>query len=140
MRGIERRVTAAVALSLAFGMACSISLRDWQYFERSGSLVILVDIVVAWRDLVSLVGEVERLYEGVIGDLKSQLSATRPGGLIHGAMHDGVSKSLNDLSADFAALNDLLRKRIRTIEAIVLGIGTIVWGYGVPLGNFLWPF
>jgi len=140
MRGIERKVTAAVLASLAFGITLSVSLRDWQYFERSGSLVTLVAIVLVWRDLVSLVGDMEKIYSGLVGSLKRRMDAARPQGLLAGTMHDGQFQSLGEMNADLAKMNALLRKRIRTMEAIVFGLGTFVWGYGAPIAILIWPF
>jgi hypothetical protein len=148
MAGIERKVTAAVLLSLALGLVCAVVLRDWQWFERSGSLVILVGIGLAWKDLVSVVGEVDRLYQGQVKTLKARVETVRPRGLINAAVQadnaesvalpDGSRTSLDEFATEMAALTKLLRKRLRTIEAVVLGIGTIVWGYGAPVGNLVW--
>lgn len=140
MRGIERKVTAAVLASLLFGATLGMSLRDWQYFERSGSLVTLVAIVLVWRDLVSSVGDMEKVYGGLFESLRRQMEDARRRGLIAGSMYDGQCQSLDEMTVDLVAMNTLLRKRIRTMEAVAFGLGTIVWGYGAPIASLVWRF
>ncbi|KQC08983.1 MAG: hypothetical protein APR62_03620 [Smithella sp. SDB] len=137
MRGIECKVAVAVLLLLIFGTILSLVSQDWQYFERSGSLVVLVGIGIAWRDIVSLAGNIEKLYEGDIEKQLTQLKMARPKGIVAGSVYDSQINEIDADRAEFKKVISLLRKRIRTIEAMVLCIGTIVWGYGMPFVNFI---
>jgi len=139
MRGIERRMAASVLLVMVFGIAWSIAAQDWQWFERSGALIILVAIGFVWLDHISLVGDVEKLYGEQYQALLDQLRP-RPTGIIAGAMHDGKRERIEAAQMTLAEMGDLLRKRIRTAEAVTLGIGTMVLGYGAPLGKYLCGF
>jgi hypothetical protein len=140
LRGFERKLYAAVLLSLGLGVAWSLSAHDWQYFERSGSLVIVAAITMAWRDHVSLLGNVERFYKGEFKRLLAEFYAKRPTGIIASAMHDGKREEIKAACSNVEELIALLKQRLRTTEAAILCLGTIIWGYGSPIGNLLWSF
>lgn len=140
MRGFERKLYAAVVLSIAFGVAWSVAARDWQYFERSGSLVILAAVTMAWRDHVQLLGEVERFYQSEFERLLAKLNALRPTGLIATAVHNSKREKLAATASNFDELLAALKQRLRTTEAVVLCLGTFIWGYGSPIGNLVWSF
>lgn len=140
MRGLERRLYAAVLLLIICGLMWSFLLHDWQYFERSGSLLIIVAIALTWRDLVSLIGNVEKLYQGEFNRLLATFDSARPPGILAGAMHNGKRKDIEAAHRNVEELTRLLRLRLRTTEAAILILGTIIWGYGSVLGNLIWRF
>lgn len=140
MRGIERRVYAAVLLALLFGVVWSVSSRDWQYFERSGSLVIIVGVGLTWRDLVQLVGRVEDFYRGEFARLQFVLDAQRPPGILASAMHEVNREKIEATNSEVQELIHMLKRRLRTTEAVIVCLGTLVWGYGSVVGNALWSF
>ena len=138
LRGLERYVYAAVMLLLACGVVQSVQFNDWQYFERSGSLVIVIAIMLAWRDLVSLLGDVRRFYSDEFARRMSDMDRSRPNGLISGAMHDGERERIVAVSSEVDELIKMLRARLHTTEAAILILGTVVWGYGSVIARFLW--
>jgi hypothetical protein len=138
LRGFEQKLYAAVVLSVALGVAWSIAASDWQYFERSGSLVILAAITMAWRDHVQLLGKVERFYQSEFKRRLSECEASRPRGLMAANAPDTRREEIEATASSFDELMSLLKRRLRTTEAVVLGLGTFVWGYGAPIGNLLW--
>jgi hypothetical protein len=140
MRGLERRVYGAVILLLMCGILWSILLHDWQYFERSGSLVVVVAIALGWRDHVSLLGNVKNIYQAQFDRLLAKLDATRPSGIVAGAIHDKGRQDIEAASMNVEELISLLRRRLRTTEVAILCLGTIVWGYGSVIGNLIWCF
>jgi hypothetical protein len=140
LRGFEQRLYAAVVLSIVFGIAWSISARDWQYFERSGSLVIVAAVTMAWRDHVQMLGRVERFYQNVFKHLAAELGAKRPSRLIATTIHDAKCEEIKAAYSDIDQLIAMLKQRLRTTEAAVLCLGTFIWGYGSPIGNLLWSF
>lgn len=140
MRGLECRLFAAVSLVLVFGIAWSVLLHDWQWFERSGALVILVAVGLGWKDHVSLLGKIENLYLGQFDKLLAEVDAAQPTGLIATAMQDGQREEVRNLRMTTAELITGLRKRVRTTEVAILCLGTVVWGYGSPAGNLFWSF
>ena len=140
MRGIEMRICAAVLLVLLFGVVGSVSYRDWQYFERSGSLVIVVGVGLTWRDFVNLPGKVEEFYQTEYVRLLADFDARRPAGIIAGAMHDGKRDEIDNVRSNGEELIRMLKQRLRTTEAVIVCLGTVVWGYGSIIGNALWSF
>lgn len=140
MRGFEQRLCAAVLLLITFGMVWSLAARDWQYFERSGSLIILVGIHMTWRDFVQLLGRVEVFYHRQVEQLSVSRTPTQPSGLLFAEMVDPNQKGMEALSSEVREVFANMKRRLRTIEAFVLGLGTFVWGYGSPIGNLFWSF
>ena len=140
MRGIERPVYVAVILSLIFGIALSFALRDWQYFERAGSLVILVGVLLTWRDLAGLLGEVEKIYEHELSTMQRSLDARKSTSLYEQAHQNRERTEAIDPQSQIVEVVALMRLRLRTTEAAILSIGTVVWGYGAPICGYLWPF
>ena len=138
MRGFERKLYAAVVLSILLGITWSIAASDWQYLERSGSLVILAAVTMAWRDHVQLLGRVERFYQSEFNRLLGQWDAHRPTGLISTPARDTTRE---EIAATASTVNELitsLKQRLRTTEVVVLCLGTFIWGYGTPIGNLIW--
>nr|WP_295781172.1 hypothetical protein [Rhodoferax sp.] len=140
MRGFERRLYAAVLLALLFGVTWSLTARDWQFFERSGSLVVVVGVALTWRDFVQTLGNVESFYRAEYARLLRDFDAQRPTGIIAGAMHDGKREDIEAKQAYAVEMVGMLKDRLRTTEAVIVCLGTLVWGYGSPLGNALWSF
>ena len=137
LRGLERYVYAAVLLLLACGAVQSVQFNDWQYFERSGSLVIVVGIMLAWRDYVSLLGDMRKFYADEIAKRLAEIDRSRPSGLITGAMHDGVREKIVAASSNIDELVAMLRFRLRTTEVAILIVGTLVQGYGSVIVRLL---
>lgn len=140
MRGFEIKLYFSVFAPLLFGLISSIFWKDWQYFERSGSLVIVVAIILAWYDHVNKLGDMERFYKVQFSYLLAEMERSRPKGIIAGAMHDGKREQMIEVSSNLENLCAMLKLRLRTTEAIVLCIGTLVWGYGSIVGNIFWHF
>ena len=145
LRGLEQRIYAAVILLLAWGVVQSVQFRDWQYFERSGSLVIVIAIMLAWRDLVTLFGDVRRFYADEFARRISDIDRSRPSGF--GAVRNGQlekilvnRENIVEASSEVDELIKTLRMRLRTTEAAILILGTLVWGYGSIIAKFLWNF
>jgi len=136
MQGVEVKIFVAVLLTLICGALISIEAENWTWFSRSGAFVVLIGIYLAWRDLVSLVGDVRKLYsESMQSYLKVLDSLPRfqssELGIVGGAMAKGEEKRRIENETEQAMEQfDLLRFRIRSLEAIVLSLGTFVWGFG----------
>jgi hypothetical protein len=80
MKGLERRLFVAISLILVFGMVLSICKHDWQYLERTGSLIIVVTIGLGWKNLVTKLGDVENLYRNLADRKLAEIEA-EPDGL-----------------------------------------------------------
>ena len=140
LRGFERKLYAVVLLSIASGITWSVSAHDWQYFERSGSLVIVAAVTMAWRDHVHLLGEVKRFYQGEFQRLLAELDERRPAGIVGTVVHDAKIEKIRTKYSNFDELIAMLTQRLRTTEATILCLGTFIWGYGSIIGNLFWSF
>jgi hypothetical protein len=137
LKGIERKIFAVIALLLISGIALSISVGDWQYFSGSGSLVVIVGITVTWRDIAGNVQWFENMAKQTIEKELGKLNSTEPRGLIALAQKEAVEKKLGEYSKNLDELFVLLRRRLRTIEALTLIIGTFISGYGSVIGTLI---
>lgn len=129
LKGIERNTAILVFLIIVAALLSSIHVGSWDYFERSGSLIVIVGIYLAWRDITGKLDSVNRFQAQKFRGLK-------PKGIINSAMHPATSEDA--FQADVEKSIEILKKRVRNLEAIVLATGTFIWGYGSVLGNYLY--
>jgi hypothetical protein len=143
--GAERLIYSAVILVLTCGALQSVQFNDWELFERSGSLVIIIAITLAWRDYVSLLGDVRKFYSNEFEKRIRTIDSTLPRGF--GALPNGrlqtmleIRQKTTESLSEIDQLIQILRKRLRTTEIAILILGTVISGYGSVVGQFLWNF
>lgn len=137
MKGVETTIYAAVFLLVSMGVAQSISFGSWQHLERSGSLIIITGVLVAYYDYVSLLGDMRVFYRTKFKKLLSEMESSKPKGIISGVMHDGKIDDTNTKAKEIDRLLVLARKRVNTIEATIIILGTFISGYGILIGKLL---
>ena len=111
-----------------FGVFSAFMSRDWQYFERSGSLLVILAI---WGFGSSHMDNLENRFAAEIRALREKI--------------EKGEESEYDLAWQKSTLEKLapperfnkLRGRILRIEASVAVIGTLIWGYGSLL-KYVW--
>ena len=140
LKGIEQKVSLAVILLFASGIALSISVKDWQYLAGSGSLIVILGIYVAWRDIAGRVQWFENVAKQTIRKELTNLQTSEPRGLIAHAQREAVETKLEDHSKSLDELFALLRRRLRSLEAATLIFGTFISGYGTIIGTFMHKF
>jgi hypothetical protein len=102
--------------------------KDWGLFERSGSLIVIAGVALAWRDLT---GKIDWAKEYAIDEFdKTILALQSEGGLIKRAMNMPRIEELNGQSAEIQKQLAAAKIRARSYEALALIIGTLIWGYG----------
>lgn len=132
---VERSIYAANFLLIVSGIALSLSLNDGQYFERFGSLIVIVGIKVAWKDLT---GRFDRIEDLVSTPLKTELAklvTESSRGMLSQHKNMARENEISEQSKQLKELFKILRNRIRAIEAITLILGTFIWGFGNILFN-----
>ncbi len=140
-KGIEQRIYLATILLSVMGVALSISLKDWQYFERSGSLIVILGIIVAWEDIT---GNLEAYLNANIDVLAKKIQeienrSTR--GLLNSSGENSEDKNrLESYKEKLQELDRLMKLRLKAVEVCILILGTFVWGYGGLIGNLLFKF
>lgn len=139
-KGIETKIYIANILLFISGISMSISFKSWQHLEGAGSLIVIVGISVAWRDLSGRIewfeGMVTRSIEKEIMIIKNKDSK----GLISSAIDSANEEKLTQFKKSVSELTEVMKYRLRTIEAFTLIIGTFIWGYGSVIGNLVHEF
>lgn len=137
MQGVERTLFLSVILVFAMGVVQSVKFGDWQWFERSGSLLILIAIFLAWYDYVEMLGDARLFYAKKFAEQIDNLQKSKPAGIIAGVMHDGKIAECAVTAKEVDEVTEALRKRLNKIEAVILSLGTVVWGYGSVIGKLV---
>jgi len=133
----EWKVLLAGLGCIAFGLVLSLIKSDWQWLERSGSLVVIVALCFFWRDRID---RDEAFIQKLIHyekECKEKLELITP----------RTDSSRVELVAYFNVDEDKAkghienrRKRYTNIEVGLAVLGTFVWGYGNPLASICWNF
>jgi len=137
MVGFERKIYAAVLLLIIAGFSLSISLSDWQYFERSGALIIIVGILLALKDMT---GRIIIIEESVVGRMKHNLrmaEVKEPKGLLSYATNEKLKEDLTEQTKDTQEMFKLFKHRLLRLEATILIVGTFIWGFGSLVGKVI---
>lgn len=137
MVGFERKIYAAVLLLIIAGFSFSISLSDWQYFERSGALIIIVGILLALKDMT---GRIIIIEESVVGRMKHNLrmaEVKEPKGLLSYATNEKLKEDLTEQTKDTQEMFKLFKHRLLRLEATILIVGTFIWGFGSLVGKVI---
>ena len=132
--GIEWRVVVAVASILVIGLVASLWLSDWEHFGRSGSLIVVVGIYITWKDISGKVDSAKHSLHLIIEKEKSKLGSTQ-GGLLTAARTLKIEEELDATGEQLAGLLEDAKYRVKTLEAITIGLGTVVWGFGGLIGK-----
>jgi hypothetical protein len=140
MVGLERKIYAAVLLLIVAGFSLSISFADWQYFERSGSLIIIVGILLALKDMT---GKINIVEESVVGGMKNNLGMAEvkeTKGLVSYAANEKLKEDITEQTKNTKEMFKLFHHRLRRLEASILIIGTFIWGFGSLIGKVIYNF
>ena len=122
---------------IGFGIILSLIESDWQWLERSGSLVVIVALCFFWRDRVD---RDEAFIKKMAEHEKECKEALEP-------ITPKTDFSKTELVIYFNVDEDNAIERIETqrtrytnIEVGLAVFGTFIWGYGSPLGCIIWSF
>jgi hypothetical protein len=108
-------LTISIVLVFISGVLPSLWVCDWEWFSRSGALLVIYGIYIVWLD-----------YKGRINtDLDTIESHT--------------IKKFGDKAGELTGTLDNIRvsnnKLYARIEFLILTFGTAIWGYGDLVGN-----
>lgn len=135
----EYKVYAAVSLHVAFGIMLSIMQDDWQHFERSGALLVIIAASLAWQDHVRLIAnkveetkrKADRIRRGL--DEKPSLGLSDIDDIEE-------AKELDKITAIGMILVERYERRLRATELSVALAGTLIWAYGSLVMQWALPF
>lgn len=131
----EWYVLLAAGACILLGAISSILLSDWQWLERSGSLVVIVALCFFWRDRVA---RDEELIQGFIDTQKECEEKLEP----LRTPEDIQNKKLvfyyrvDEAKAEEGIKN--MKNRYTNIEVGLGVFGTFIWGFGNPLASFIY--
>ena len=114
---------AFTALFLLLGLIASLSLGDWSWFSRSGSLVVIVGLVLTSQQIYGHM------------DYLAHHRPKGPDGSSH-SKHDWAHGSGKRGLLDHRYSNEVIWQK-ETHGFYLLIIGTAVWGLGDLLGRYL---
>lgn len=130
---------AAVFLFIIMGVTQSLYFNSWQHFGNTGSLIVITGALLAYRDYVFLLGDKRVFYQNHFKKLLTKMEKSKPSGIISGVMHEGKTDNIKKDAKEIDTLLVLARQRLQTIEAIVIILGTFIWGYGAIISELIWP-
>ena len=111
----------SIIILALLGITPSIMTSDWTWFERSGALLSVYGVWMAFHDYAAYY---ENKHNAAFNELAENLSSQH-------------SKELNEIKYLVISGQEELNKKIRKIELYIIIIGTLVWGYGAPLASLL---
>lgn len=134
--GIEWRVVIAVASILSISVVASLWLSDWEHFARSGSLIVVVGIYVAWKDITGTVDFAKQSLRLTIEIEKSKLGSERRD-LLTKARNQRAEEKLDSMGEELDGLLKDTKYRVRVLEVGTIVFGTLIWGFGDLVGKII---
>lgn len=119
-------ILISIFIILFTGILPSVMQNEWLWFSRSGSLLTIFGIFIVWIDYKSDVkNDLNLVFSGFINYLKNQTD-------LEGNQINDISNEIKD---KFDEVNKKNMKRFKNIEFFLIGIGTLIWGYGDLINN-----
>jgi hypothetical protein len=98
------------------GIFPSLYFADWVWFSRSGSLLVVYGVYIVWLDYQS----------GIDGGLTNVANA---------AKEKFSEQQSQELLSTIESIRTSNKKQYQTMEFLILGVGTLIWGYGDLIGK-----
>ncbi len=131
---LEWQLLVAILLLFTSGILVSLFTHDWQNLDRTGALIVIVGIFVAWKDLTGRMNSIEEMVK--INLLKA-IPQTSSGGLLSQAVKLQAENLAAEQKRVLEEFLNAVRKRCRTIECLILAMGTFLWGFGSVVPNLI---
>ena len=119
---------------IIFGVLPSLLFRNWEWFSRSGSLLVIFGVYIAWRDYK---GEID----GALSNIKTRLKELhkekikdineKEKGIINPVVKKGKADNKLSEAVDFIhSTQDSNKSMYENLEFGIIFLGTVIWGYG----------
>ena len=135
----QRIAWASPLVIIAISIFISIYFSSWDHFSRAGSLIVVIGIFIAIKDISGDIYEISKrdyftmseFFE--IGDI---------GKFDKDEINEFVekSRSVEKTKEENIKFSRYASRRFRRMEAALLTGGTIIWGYGDLILNLIWNF
>ncbi len=97
------------------GVVPSIYFNCWEWFGRSGALLVCYGVIIAWQD-----------YKGKIDKDIEQLKLI---------IDERFKDKADDFKQALDVFNNNTQRYFNKIEFVVVVVGTLIWGYGDLVGK-----
>ncbi|WP_159822256.1 hypothetical protein [Colwellia sp. 20A7] len=118
-----------------FGAFLSLIESDWQWLERSGSLVVIVALRFFWRDRVDRdeafikeMADYEKECRETLDQITSKTDFSKTKLILYYKVDEDKAKEIIEMQ----------RTRYTNIEVNLAIFGTFIWGYGKPVACAIW--
>jgi len=134
MRSEYKIITTALLIIIIFGIAPSLICSDWEWFSRSGSLLVIYGVYITWKDYKGKMNEsFSRVARAMSGKHNNELQDIREN--TNGVINTSIAedKENDSFYDELDILKEFKISRIKAyeiIEFLIIALGTIVWGYG----------
>jgi len=117
----------------------SIYQSSWEYFSRAGSLIVLVAVYVAYKDWS---GDIYQVIKKDYFTMSEFLAIGCLDSLANDERNKVIRKckEIEDTQNRNKSFVTYASRRFRKMEAVLLAIGTLIWGYGDSILNLIWRF
>ena len=141
-----RKILLLLLLSLLLvgiaGILPSLIYSEWEWFSRSGALLIIVGAYFTWVDYAA---EIKNTFTEERGRIKENtqkkydlLKENSFGEIINPEYASSLIQKQNSKKLGAVASNEELKIKIyRRIEVFILVLGTLIWAYGDLLNKFI---
>lgn len=106
----------SILIVLFGGILPAILTKDWSFLSRSGSLLVVYGVYIVWLDYRN---KIESAYNEIAKAFNEK--------------HGGVPEELSLFLENAKVKN---RQLYQNMEFLIIGVGTIIWGYGDIAGRF----
>lgn len=112
-------------VSAALGIMLSYRFNDWDWFTRSGSLIVVFGLILAKWDLGNIVSDdrLEKTNQTIMKVFNDQ-GIPQPEA-------ERIEEVKNELRQ---RLVRFVKPRYSTTELFIVGAGTVIWGFGDLFG------
>lgn len=139
IRVYQRKAWIYPVLIIITSITMSIYCSNWEHFSRSGALIVLVGVYIAYRDWS---GDIYELAKNNYLTITDFLQIGSTDFLDEKSRNEFIEKSKKneETHKKNRAFVRYASQRFRKMEFILLVIGTVIWGYGDLILNLIWNF
>jgi hypothetical protein len=116
-----------IGLIILTGIILSICNDNWNWFSRSGALVVICGLLIARWDFTNKINEedLDSIFPSIIRNIKKKDGTVTP------QMIENVKKGLRVKMIEYT------KPQYISMEFIIIAFGTFVWGFGDLIGDII---
>ncbi len=124
-----------IALTISFliaivGLICGLETNG-NNFARSGSLIVVIGIVLGLFDIPSRLNSVDLWAKAEAEKIKEKIMEENiQNGMSREKAEESFDKAVNESVKEIKKLAKKKKFRLMAVEAFILSAGTLIWGFG----------